>query len=41
MTYSQLNPGQCAAALLLLVIGVALMLVAQRRDWRPSMTVAI
>ena len=41
MTYGQLNPGQCAAALLLLVIGVALMLIAQRRDWRPSMAVAI
>ena len=41
MTYGQLNPGQCAAALLLLVIGVALMLIAQRRDWRPSMGVAI
>ena len=41
MTYGQLNPGQCAAALLLLVIGVALMLIAQRRDWRPSLAVAI
>ena len=41
MTYGQLSPGQCAAALLLLAIGVALMLIAQRRDWRPSMTVAI
>jgi Glycosyltransferase family 87 len=41
MTYAQLNPGQCAAALLLLAIGVALMLVAQRRDWRPPLAVAI
>jgi hypothetical protein len=41
MTYGQLNPGQCAAGLLLVVIGVALILVAQRRDWRPSLTVAI
>jgi hypothetical protein len=41
MTYGQLNPGQCAAALLLLVIGIVLMLVAQRRDWRPSLTLAI
>jgi len=41
MTYSQLSPGQCAAALLLLVIGVALMLVAQRRDWQPSLALAI
>ena len=41
MTYDQLSPGQCAAALLLLVIGVALMLVAQRRDWQPSLALAI
>jgi hypothetical protein len=41
MTYSHLNPGQCAAALLLLAIGVALMVIAQRRDWRPSLAVAI
>lgn len=41
MTYDQLSPGQCAAALLLLVIGAALMLVAQRRDWRPSLVLAI
>jgi len=41
MTYSQLNPGQCAAALVLLAIGIALMLIAQRRDWRPSLALAI
>jgi Glycosyltransferase family 87 len=41
MTYGQLNPGQCAAAVLLLVIGVVLMLVAQRRDWRPSLALAV
>lgn len=41
MTYSQINPGQCAAALVLLAIGVALMLVAQRRDWRPSLALTI
>ena len=41
MTFDQLNPGQCAAALLLLAIGVALMLIAQRRDWRPSLPLAI
>jgi len=41
MTYSQLNPGQCAAALALLAIGIALMLIAQRRDWRPSLALAI
>jgi hypothetical protein len=41
MTYSRLSPGQCAAALVLLAIGVALMLIAQRRDWRPSLAIAI
>jgi Glycosyltransferase family 87 len=41
MTYGQLNPGQCAAGLLLVAIGIALMLVAQRRDWRPSLGLAI
>ncbi len=41
MTYGQINPGQCAAALLLLALGVALMLIAQRRDWRPSLGLAI
>jgi hypothetical protein len=41
MTYVQLNPGQCVAALLLLVTGVALMLFAQRRNWRPSLAIAI
>jgi Glycosyltransferase family 87 len=41
MTYDQLNPGQCVAAVLLLAIGVALMLVAQRRNWRPSLAVAV
>jgi Glycosyltransferase family 87 len=41
VTFDQITPVQCAAALLLLVIGVALMLVAQRRDWRPSLPLAI
>jgi hypothetical protein len=41
MTYVQLNPGQCLAALLLLAAGVALMLFAQRRNWRPSLAIAI
>jgi hypothetical protein len=41
MTFDQINPGQCAAALLLLAIGVALMLIAQRRDWQPSLALAI
>jgi hypothetical protein len=29
------------AGLLLLAVGVALMLVAQRRDWRPSLAIAL
>jgi hypothetical protein len=41
MTYRQLTPVQCVAALLLLAVGVALMLVAQRRNWRPSLAIAI
>ena len=41
MTYGQLTPSRCAAALLLLLIGVVLMLIAQRRDWRPSLPLAI
>jgi Glycosyltransferase family 87 len=41
MTYSQLNPAECAAGLLLIAIGIALMVVAQRRDWRPSLALAI
>ncbi len=41
MTYAQLSPAQCVAALLLLAIGVALMLLAQRRNWRPSLSAAI
>jgi hypothetical protein len=41
MTYQYLKPGTCAAAVLLLGVGVALMVVAQRRGWRPSLAVAI
>jgi Glycosyltransferase family 87 len=41
MTYQSLSPVQCAAALLLLAIGAALMLVAERRNWRPSLALAI
>src|SRR5208283_393847 len=36
-----LNPGECVAALLLLAVGAGLMLVAQRRNWRPSLLLAI
>jgi Glycosyltransferase family 87 len=41
MTYQWLSLGQCAAALLVLATGVALMLLAQRRNWRPSLAIAI
>jgi hypothetical protein len=41
MTYVQLTPGQCVAAFVVLAAGVVLMVVAQRRDWRPSLAVAI
>ena len=41
MTYRYLDPATCAAAVLLLGVGAALMVVAQRRGWRPPMAVAI
>jgi hypothetical protein len=41
MTYGQLTPAKCAAAVLLLAVGVALMVIAQRRNWRPSLAAAI
>jgi Glycosyltransferase family 87 len=41
MSYSQLTLAQCVAALALLAIGAALMVVAQRRDWRPTLPVTI
>ena len=41
MTYRQLTPVECAVALLLLACGVALMVIAQRRNWRPSLATAI
>ena len=41
MTYRQLDPSECVAALLLLAVGVGLMLIAQRRGWRPSVALAI
>ncbi len=41
MTYQQLNPGECVAALLLLAVASGLMLIAQRRGWRPSLPLAI
>ena len=41
MTYKVLDPGHCVAALLLLAVGAGLMVVAQRRGWRPPLAVAI
>ena len=41
MTYRSLDPGHCVAALLLLAVGAGLMVVAQRRGWRPPLAVAI
>ena len=41
MTYHQLTPGECVAALVLLAVGVGLMLIAQRRNWRPPLVPAI
>ncbi|MBV9093893.1 MAG: DUF2029 domain-containing protein [Streptosporangiaceae bacterium] len=41
MTYRWLSPAQCAAALLLVALGAALMLLAQRRQWRPSLALAV
>ncbi len=41
MTHRSLDPRECAAALLLLAVASGLMLIAQRRGWRPSLAVAI
>jgi hypothetical protein len=41
LNFHQLNLGDCVAALLLLAVGVGLMLIAQRRNWRPTLAVAI
>jgi hypothetical protein len=41
MTYKSLDPGTCVAAVLLLAVGAGLMVVAQRRGWRPPLAVAI
>jgi hypothetical protein len=40
-SYSRLSLTNCVAALVLLAVGAALMVVAQRRDWRPSLAVTI
>ena len=41
MNYHQLTLAECVAALLLLAVGTSLMVIAQRRDWRPSLALAI
>ena len=41
MNYHQLTLAECVAALLLLAVATSLMVIAQRRDWRPRMTLAI
>lgn len=41
MTYAQMTPHRCLAGLLLLAVGVALMLISQRRGWRPSLAIAL
>jgi hypothetical protein len=41
LNYHRLTLGECAAALLLLAVGAALMVIAQRRNWRPTLALAI
>jgi hypothetical protein len=41
LTYDQLTPVQCVAGLLLLAVGAALIVIAQRRNWRPSLAIAL
>ena len=41
MTYQYLDPHECVGAVLLLAVGAVLMVVAQRRGWRPPLAVAI
>jgi hypothetical protein len=41
LNYHQITLGECVAALLLLAVGAALMLIAQRRNWRPTLALAI
>ncbi|HWG14735.1 MAG TPA: glycosyltransferase 87 family protein [Streptosporangiaceae bacterium] len=41
MTYAQLTPHRCIAALLLLAIGIVLMVISQRRGWKPTLAVAL
>jgi Glycosyltransferase family 87 len=41
LNFHQLNLAECAAALLLLAVATGLMVVAQWRNWRPSLTLAV
>jgi hypothetical protein len=41
LTYQYLSLDECVAALLLLAVGTVLMVLAQRRNWRPSLAFAI
>ena len=40
-SYSRLSLAHCVAALILLAIGAVLLVVAQRRNWRPPLALAI
>jgi Glycosyltransferase family 87 len=41
LTHQYLSLNECVAALLLLTAGTVLMVLAQRRNWRPSLALAI
>jgi hypothetical protein len=41
MTYRWITPDECVAALLLLAVSTGLMLIAERRGWRPSLGLAV
>ncbi|MGH3151474.1 MAG: hypothetical protein ACRDOB_12205, partial [Streptosporangiaceae bacterium] len=41
LNHAQLSLVQCATGLLLLAVGAALMVIAQRRNWRPSLAIAL
>lgn len=41
MNYHQLTLAHCVTAVLLLAVGVGLTLIAQRRNWRPTLALAI
>jgi hypothetical protein len=41
LSYQYLSLKECVAALLLLAVGTVLMVLAQRRNWRPSLAFAV